>query len=89
MPTAFTDSADFGAMTSDEPLAISAVLHQGYIAVDEAGTEASAATAIAIRVTSAGRFAQAAFDRPFLYILHDRETQTPLFIGRVADPTAP
>jgi serpin B len=87
MPTAFTDAADFGAMTSDEKLAISAVLHQGYIAVDEAGTEASAATAAVMAVMAARRFAKVAFDRPFLYVLHDRETQTPLFIGRVADPT--
>lgn len=87
MPTAFTDDADFGAMTSQERLAISAVLHQGYIAVDEAGTEASAATAVAMRLTAAGRLEKITFDRPFLYVLHDRETRTPLFLGRVSDPT--
>ncbi len=26
-------------------------------------------------------------DRPFLFVVHDVATRTPLFIGRVADPT--
>jgi serine protease inhibitor len=28
------------------------------------------------------------FDRPFLYLLRDRETGAILFLGRVVDPTA-
>ena len=27
-------------------------------------------------------------DRPFLFVIHDVETRLPLFLGRVADPTA-
>jgi len=27
-------------------------------------------------------------DRPFLFVIHDVATGTPLFIGRVDDPTA-
>ncbi|MBN1174570.1 MAG: hypothetical protein JXA67_20545 [Micromonosporaceae bacterium] len=27
-------------------------------------------------------------DRPFLYIIHDVATATPLFVGRILDPTA-
>jgi serpin B len=87
MSTAFTPAADFSGMTSDESLAISAVLHQGYIAVDEAGTEASAAAAVVMRTTAIPQSASVTLDRPFLYVLHDRQTQTPLFIGRVNDPT--
>jgi serpin B len=89
MPTAFTDAADFTGMTTTaEPLEISAVVHQGYIAVDEKGTEASAATAVAMRVTGFARTETVTFDRPFLYVLHDGQTGAPLFIGRVDDPTA-
>ncbi len=46
MPTAFTDGADFTGMTTEEPLYIGAVIHQANITVDEAGTEAAAATAV-------------------------------------------
>jgi serpin B len=89
MPLALTDDADFGAMTTQAPLKISAVLHEGFIAVDEAGTEAAAATAVAIRLSAlAAEPRSVVADRPFLYIIHDVPTGTPLFIGRVLDPTA-
>ena len=42
MPTAFTDEADFSGLTIDEPLKISEVLHEAFVAVDEEGTEAAA-----------------------------------------------
>jgi serine protease inhibitor len=90
MPLPFTDGADFSGMTAQESLMISAVLHEGFIAVDEAGTEAAAATAVIMR-TSAGLAAtpqSVVADRPFLYVIHDIPTGTPLFIGRVLDPTA-
>ncbi|HWU22942.1 MAG TPA: serpin family protein [Nocardioides sp.] len=87
MPRAFTDSADFGAM-AEEPLKIGAALHQGYIAVDEDGTEAAAATAIVMQPTSgAARPETFTVDRPFLYAVHDTAHGTPLFVGRVIDPT--
>ncbi|HWU23380.1 MAG TPA: serpin family protein [Nocardioides sp.] len=88
MPRAFTDAADFGAM-ADEPLKIGAALHQGYLAVDEDGTEAAAATAIVMQPTSgAARPETFTVDRPFLYVVHDTGHGTPLFLGRVTDPTA-
>jgi len=90
MPAAFTDAADFSAMTSQQPLKISAVVHEGFIAVDEAGTEAAAATAAVMMLTSAVLAPPRSViaDRPFVYIIHDRPTSTPLFIGRVLDPTS-
>lgn len=90
MPTAFTDAADFSAMTDTEPLKIGAVEHQAWIGVDEDGTEAAAATAVEMRATSARVPAnpQAVHaDRPFVYVIHDVATATPLFIGRVDDPS--
>jgi serpin B len=75
MPTAFDErTADFAGMTSDEQLYISHVMQEAFIAVDEAGT--AAATAVAI------------VDRPFLFVIHDLPTATPLFIGRITDPSA-
>jgi serpin B len=76
-------------MTTDGPLAISDVLHQTYVAVDEAGTEAAAATAVVMGETSARLTQQElVLDRPFLYVVHDTAHGTPLFVGRVADPSS-
>jgi serpin B len=87
MPTAFTDEADLSGMTAEESLLIDAVQHEAFIAVDEAGTEAAAATAVVMRVTSAGPMPVAmVVDRPFLFVIHDLATGTPLFVGRVTDP---
>jgi serpin B len=90
MPTAFTDAADFTGMTLDEPLQIGFVIHQANITVDEAGTEAAAATAVGITATAAPAEEPEpiflAFDRPFLYALRDRETGAVLFLGRVTTP---
>lgn len=88
MPTAFTDDADFSGITPDYPLAISAVVHQANIDVDEAGTEAAAATAVIIRETSAPLVkVTLQVDRPFLFALRDVPTGAVLFLGRVVDPS--
>jgi serpin B len=91
MPTAFTDNADFSGMTASEKLVISSVIHQANIIVDEEGTEAAAATAVVIRVTSAPAPEQPVVltvDRPFTYWLRDTVTNTIVFMGRVNDPSA-
>lgn len=88
MPTAFSDAADFSAMTEAEQLKISEVLHEVFIAVDEAGTEAAAATAVLMQRAAGIPAPPEPFvvDRPFLFVIHDVEHGTPLFVGRVADP---
>lgn len=89
MPTAFDRRlADFSGMTVQERLFISAVLHEAFIAVDESGTEAAAATAVVVEWMSAGPTPiSMVVDRPFLFVIHDLATATPLFVGRVTDPT--
>jgi len=91
MPTAFGDQADFSGMTTQEALYIKAVLHQAWIEVDEQGTKAAAATAIVGEAMSlrVGPHVVLDFDRPFLWIIHDVTTGTPLFLGRVTDPSTP
>jgi serpin B len=90
MPTAFDEGkADLSGMTTQERLFVSRVLHEAIIAVDEAGTEATAATAVVAEAVSAPlRSVVLTANRPFFFIVHDIETATPLFIGRVSDPTA-
>jgi serpin B len=88
MPIAFDPfRADFTGMTAEEQLYISHVLHQAFIAVDEEGTEAAAATALVMSTLSMPPATVLNVDRPFLFVIHDIDTATPLFIGRVSDPT--
>lgn len=88
MPIAFDPyRADFTGMTTDAQLYISHVLHQAFIAVDEEGTEAAAATAVVMSDMSMPVATILNVDRPFLFVIHDIDTATPLFIGRVSDPT--
>ncbi len=86
MEVAFTPAADFSGMNPTHPLMIHDVLHQAFVAVDEAGTEAAAATAVIVGDTSAPPFMALSLDRPFLYLIRDRATGVILFLGRVTDP---
>lgn len=90
MPLAFTAEADFSGITTAERLAISEVVHQAYIDVNEHGTEAAAATAITI-LAAARRVGgdppvQVTVDRPFLFAVTDIGSGLPLFLGQVTDP---
>ena len=82
--------ADFSPMTGEPELFIADVIHEAFIVVDEAGTEAAAATAVVmdLRAAMPGEMIELEIDRPFLFSLYDRETGEILFVGRVADPTA-
>ena len=86
-------SANFDRMAprkADDYLAISEVFHKTFIAVDEKGTEAAAATAVAMVATSAMRRKpepiEVNVDHPFLYAIQHVPSGTCLFIGRVTDP---
>ena len=70
-------------------LEIGAAVHAADITVDEAGTEAAAATAVGLEATSApldGEIVTVVADRPFIFAVRHVETGAPLFVGRVADP---
>jgi serpin B len=80
--------ADFSGI-SREALVISDVIHQANITIDEAGTEAAAATAVVIGDTAGPAEPVAVrLDRPFALALRDRETGAILFLGHVTDPSA-
>ncbi len=86
MTDAFTSAADFSGIDGLHDLAISAVLHQGFVGVDEAGTEAAAATAVVIGPTSIPEHHTLVADRPFVFLIRDIPTGEILFLGRVVDP---
>lgn len=87
-------SANFGRIAPRKPndyLAISQVFHKTFIAVDEKGTEAAAATAVAM-VTMARMQSpppkpiEVKVDRPFVYAIQHIPSGACLFLGRVTDP---
>jgi serpin B len=88
MGIAFGKNADFSGMTTQEKLFIDAVVHKAFVAVDEKGTEAAAATAVTMRPLSAPVAPPATFraDHPFLFLIRDNATGSVLFMGRVAQP---
>jgi len=86
MTDAFTDAADFSGMNGTGGLYISAVVHKAFVDVNEAGTEAAAATGVVMGTTSAPEPAEIHFDRPYGFFVRDRATKTVLFFGRVEDP---
>ncbi len=92
MPIAFSDTqADFsGISDGPEPLFISDVIHKAFVAVDEEGTEAAAATAVIVGESAMPPEPEVEFtaDRPFIFLIRDIETGTILFVGRTLDPSA-
>jgi len=83
--------ADFSGMTgrpsAQVPLAIGEIFHRAVIDVTEAGTEAAAATAIAMVTASMPTHLEPfVVDRPFLFYITDETTGAILFEGRISDP---
>ena len=81
-----------GIAGSPGDLLASQVIHQAKISVDENGTEAAAATAVIATAGAAPNQDKPkprdfVVNRAFLYLIHDTTTGTPLFLGRVSDPT--
>jgi serpin B len=67
---------------------ISQVVQKVVMKVDQSGTKATAATGIAVASSAvAEQPPVVSFDRPFLLVLQDTATHTPLFVARVANPT--
>ncbi len=80
-------AADLTDIADVEKLFVEDVIHQSFVTVDEEGTEAAAATAVTVGTTSAPQYKEVTVDRPFVFMIRDRETDTLLFAGRVLDPS--
>jgi serine protease inhibitor len=65
------------------------VIHKAVIKMNEKGTEAAAATAIIIYTSAPVYSVEVVVDKPFIYILRDRDSKAILFIGHVVDPSKP
>ena len=81
-------AADFGAITREAALFIGAAVHKANITVGEKGTEAAAATALAMPASGGTpNSKEMTIDRPFFFAITEREVGTVLFLGRVTDPS--
>ena len=81
------DRADFSGMTGGRDLYIDTVLHKAFVAVDEKGTEAAAATAVIMAPTSVRvPDVTLTIDRPFIFVIRDLQSGQILFLGRVLNP---
>ncbi|NXI67312.1 SPB10 protein, partial [Anseranas semipalmata] len=88
MRSAFSDNADFSGVADKRDLVISKVLHKSFVAVDEKGTEAAAATAVITIVTSEpfSHVLKFKADHPFHFFIRHNKSKTILFFGRFCSP---
>ena len=89
MTDAFSPKSDFSGMDGTRELYISAVVHKAYVDVNEAGTEAAAATGVAMAARAVQPHPQPVFraDHPFIFLIRDTHSGSILFLGRLTDPT--
>jgi len=92
MPDAFSrGAADFSGMDGTREFFIGEVIHKAFVSVDEAGTEAAAATAVIMAGAAPGTPVppiEVTVDRPFVFLIRDIKTGAILFVGRVVNPRA-
>ncbi|XP_062037825.1 alpha-1-antiproteinase F-like [Lepus europaeus] len=81
----FSDNADLSGITEQAALKVSKALHKAVLTIDERGTEAAGATVLGIMPVSLPQ--SVIFDRPFLFVIYSHEVKSPLFVGKVVDPT--
>ncbi|XP_038445495.1 LOW QUALITY PROTEIN: alpha-1-antitrypsin-like, partial [Canis lupus familiaris] len=81
----FSAEADLSGITEEGPLMLSKGLHKAVLTIDEKGTEAAGATFLEAIPMSMPPSVD--FNKPFLIIIVDRDTKSPLFMGKVVNPT--
>lgn len=89
MIKSFSTLADFSGITGNKDLFINKAVHKTFIRVDEDGTEAAAATGVGMNVTAVLE-PEAPYilmvNKPFCFLIIDRQTQSILFMGRIIQP---
>jgi serpin B len=85
MREAFTPSADFSGIDGTKDLFITAVVHKAFVEVNEEGTEAAAASGLAMAKSEPPSFRA---DHSFIFFIRDVRTGSILFLGRVMNPKA-
>jgi len=89
MKSAFTNHANFTKITDTNDLKIADIVHKTYIAIDEGGAEAAAATAVVMQAKGIGPIEkpkkplEVKVNRPFFFAIQDRHSGHCYFIGSI------
>jgi serpin B len=89
MARAFSPAADFSGMNGkSHDLYLTEAVHKAFVDVNEEGTEAAAATGIAVGLTAAAPRPKPVFraDHPFVFLIRDRRSGSVLLLGRLVQP---
>lgn len=79
--------ADFTGMYAPGNIYISRIIHKTFLEVDEEGTEAAAATVVAMTLgSSEGSYPEIRLNRPFLFAIRENHSGAILFIGKIIKP---
>ena len=86
-PLAFSDEANFENLTMSENLKISQVIQESFVDVSSKGTVAGSSSAVVVAPSASASpesdFESLVFDRPFVFMIVENESNLPLFIGTV------
>jgi serine protease inhibitor len=83
---AFTDGADLSKIASPAGrLKVGMVKQNTYVGIDEKGTEAAAVTTIGVVVTSLPSYPTVVCNRPFLFVISEKQSNTILFTGKISN----
>ena len=78
-------TANFTGISRNADLFVTTVIHEAYLKFSEEGTEAAAATGVAVGTeSSVGEYI--VLDRPFLFAIEDKMSGSILFMGKMTDP---
>ena len=78
--------ANFSKINPDQDIFISMVKQKAYIDVNEKGTEAAAATVVEMELTAIPDKKYFTVNRPFMFVIKEKDTNVIIFIGRVMRP---
>ncbi len=86
MPTAFSDAANLSKISPPAgKLNVGFVKQNTYVGVDEKGTEAAAVTTIGVELTSLPNYPEFFVNRPFIFVIHEKSSNTILFTGKMVN----
>lgn len=80
------DKANFTTLGPLREVAVETVIHKAFVEVNEEGTEAAAVTALIAPVRSFIQPIRFHCNRPFLFLIRDKDTHSILFMGAYKDP---